>query len=72
MTDQEKELFYDLLVKKATCGLDAAEESELAAFDRATVDAEFTSLERTAAAIGLAAIEIEPRSEEHTSELQSH
>ncbi|MGB7201070.1 MAG: anti-sigma factor [Pyrinomonadaceae bacterium] len=61
MTEEQRELFFDLLAKKAVYGLDETDDNQLAEFDRGLVDAEFCSLEATAAAIGLAGIsEIEP------------
>ncbi|HTH51652.1 MAG TPA: anti-sigma factor [Pyrinomonadaceae bacterium] len=63
MTDQEKELLYDLLVKKVTCGLDEQEESQLAGFDSELVEAELRSLELAATAVSMAALEIEPMPE---------
>lgn len=61
MTEEQRELFFDLLAKKAVYGLDEAEDNQLAEFDRAAVDAEFASLEMSAAAIGLAGVtDIEP------------
>lgn len=61
MTEERRELFFDLLAKKAVYGLDDAENNQLAEFDREIVDAEFASLETTAAAIGLAGVsDIEP------------
>jgi hypothetical protein len=56
MTEEQKELFFDLLAKKAVYGLDEAEDNQLAEFDRDAVDAEFHSLEMSAAAIGLAGV----------------
>lgn len=61
MTEEQRELFFDLLAKKAVYGLDETDDNQLAEFDRGLVDAEFCSLEVAAAAIGLAGIsEIEP------------
>lgn len=61
MTEEQRELFFDLLAKKAVYGLDETDDNQLAEFDRGLVDAEFRSLELTAAAIGLAGVnEIEP------------
>lgn len=59
MSEQD-DVLYDLLVKKAIYGLDDAEQAELDRMDPGTVEAEFRSLELTAAAIGLAELEIEP------------
>jgi anti-sigma-K factor RskA len=64
MTEEQRELFFDLLAKKAVYGLDEADDNQLAEFDRGAVDAEFCSLEMTAAAIGLAGVQdIEPMPE---------
>ncbi|MBV9241727.1 MAG: anti-sigma factor [Acidobacteria bacterium] len=60
MTDEEKELLYDLLVKKVTEGLDADEQRQLEGFDQKLVRAEYRALENTAAAIGVASIDVEP------------
>ncbi len=61
MTEEQRELFFDLLAKKAVYGLDDIEENQLAEFDRGVVDAEFQSLEMSAAAIGLAGVsDVEP------------
>jgi anti-sigma-K factor RskA len=60
MTDEQKELLYDLLVKRVTEGLDAKEQKQLDTFDHATVEAEYRALETVAAAIGMASIDIEP------------
>ena len=61
MTEEQRDLFFDLLAKKAVYGLDEAEDNQLGEFDGDVVDAEFRSLEMTAAAIGLAGVgEIEP------------
>ena len=64
MTEEQRELFFDLLAKKAVYGLDEAEDNQLSEFDRGLVEAEFSSLEVTAAAIGLAGVnDIEPMPE---------
>lgn len=64
MTEEQRELFFDLLAKKAVYGLDDAENNQLAEFERDIVDAEFASLEMSAAAIGLAGVgDIEPMPE---------
>lgn len=61
ITEEQREQLFDLLTKKAVYGLDDAEDNQLNDFDRNAVDAEFYSLEMTAAAIGLAAVtKIEP------------
>jgi len=56
MSEEQRELLYDLLTKKAVYGLDEAEQRELDEFDAAIVTDEFNSLEITAAAIGLAGL----------------
>lgn len=51
--EEQQELLYDLLTKKAIYGLDEAEQRQLDEFDSVLVTDEFNSLEMTAAAIGL-------------------
>jgi hypothetical protein len=63
MTDKEKEMLYDLLVKRVTEGLNLEEQERLARFDDELVKAELRGFEQTAAAIGMASIEIEPMPE---------
>src|SRR5258708_2631264 len=63
MTDAQKELLYDLLEKRLTEGLSAEEQRQLDQFDAAIVEAEFRSLETTAAAISMASLDIEPMPE---------
>ncbi len=53
MNEQNQELFYDLLTKKAVYGLDESEQMQLNDLDPGTADSEFRSLEITAAAISL-------------------
>lgn len=53
MNDEQKDILFDLLTKKAVYGLDEAEQLELDRLDPGTADAEFRSLELTAAAISL-------------------
>jgi hypothetical protein len=61
MTEEQNDLLFDLLTKKVLYGLEPEEESQLAQFDQAMVEAEFRSLELTAAAINMAELgEIEP------------
>jgi len=60
MTDAQKELLYDLLAKQVTEGLTADERKQLDSYDPAIVKAELRALETTAAAIGMASVEIEP------------
>ena len=63
MTDTEKELLYDLLVKSVTEGLDSEEQTQLDAFDPEIVRAERRGLETTAAAISMASLDVEPMPE---------
>lgn len=61
MSEEQKELLFDLLTKKAVYGLDEAEQRELDGFDRVIVTDEFHSLEITAAAISMTGLEtVEP------------
>ena len=53
MTEEQKELLFDLLTQKAVGGLDQTELEQLNALDPGTADAEFRSLEITAAAISM-------------------
>ena len=53
MSEEQNEQLFDLLTKKAVYGLDEAEQSDLDLLDSGTADAEFHSLEITAAAISL-------------------
>ena len=55
MSEEQKEILFDLLIKKAVYGLDKAEQRELDALDPDTAADEFYSLELTAAAISTAA-----------------
>ncbi len=59
MSEDQKDLFFDLLTKKAVYGLDEAEQLELDRLDNGNAELEFRSLELTAAAISLAGIEID-------------
>lgn len=52
MSEERREVFFDLLTKKAIYGLDEAEERQLASFD-ADLESELLSFEMTAAAITL-------------------
>ena len=54
MSEEQNEKLFDLLVKKAICGLDEAEQRELGEIDIA--DTESHSLELTAAAISIAGL----------------
>lgn len=60
MNEKERDILYDLLIKKAVSGLDETEERQLAQIDPGNGEMEFRSLEMTAAAIAIADIEIEP------------
>ena len=53
MSEEQKELLFDLLTKKAVDGLDETERGQLNALDPGTADAEFRSLEITATAISM-------------------
>ena len=54
MNEETRDLFFDLLTKKATSGLDEAEETQLDQIKEAGSDDEFISLEIAASAITLA------------------
>jgi anti-sigma-K factor RskA len=51
MNEEQRELLFDLLAKKAASGLDELEQHEFDKLDDGNVDAEFLSLEMTAAVI---------------------
>lgn len=53
MTEERNEILLDLLAKKAICGLDAIEQTQLERLDPGAAELAFNSLEITAAAIGL-------------------
>lgn len=53
MSEEQKEIFFDLLTQKAVYGLDKAEQDQLDQLDAGTAEAEFRSLEITAAAISM-------------------
>jgi len=53
MSEEQKELFFDLLAQKAVYGLDEAEQRQLDELDPGIAEAEFRSLEITAAAISM-------------------
>jgi anti-sigma-K factor RskA len=57
MNEEQKDLFFDLLTKKAIYGLDEAEQRELDRLDPGTGADELLSLEMTAAAISMIDIE---------------
>lgn len=56
MSDERKELIFDLLTKKAVYGLDEAEQQELDGFDSEMIEAEYIGFEAAAAAISLIGI----------------
>jgi hypothetical protein len=61
MNEEQTELLFDLLTKKAVNGLDTSEQEILESFDEQVVEAEFATLETAAAAVNMAGIsEIEP------------
>lgn len=53
MSEEQQELFFDLLTKKAIYGLNESEQHELDRLDPGTAEDELLSLEMTAAAISL-------------------
>jgi len=53
MNEEQKDIFFDLLTKKAIYGLDAAEQAQLDAMDPGNAELEFNSLEMAAAAISM-------------------
>ncbi len=53
MNEEQKDIFFDLLTKKALYGLDAAEQAQLEAMDPGNAELEFNSLEMAAAAISM-------------------
>jgi len=59
MSEEQRELLFDLLTKKVVYGLDETEQQQLDGFDRVLVTDEFQSLEMTASAISLAGLETE-------------
>ncbi|MEQ1606830.1 MAG: anti-sigma factor [Pyrinomonadaceae bacterium] len=64
MSEERQELLFDLLTKKAIYGLDEAEQKQLDQINPGNADAEFQSLEMTAAAISLVDFsDIEPMPE---------
>ena len=56
MNEEQKDILFDLLTKKAIYGLNEAEQAQLDDLDTGTADLEFRSLEITAAAISLAGL----------------
>lgn len=65
MNEEQRERFFDLLTMKAICGLNEAEERELQELDPETAEAEFRSLEQTAAAISMIGIESDEKMPSH-------
>ncbi len=53
MSEEQQDILFDLLSKKAVYGLDESEQQQLGRFDQGTVDAEFRSFEMTTAAISM-------------------
>ncbi|MEQ1922734.1 MAG: anti-sigma factor [Pyrinomonadaceae bacterium] len=60
MNEEQKDIFFDLLTKKAVYGLDEAEQAQLDAMDSGNAGLEFNSLEVAAAAISMMAVDEEP------------
>ena len=60
MNEEQKDIFFDLLTKKAIYGLDEAEQAQLDAMDPGNAELEFNSLEMAAAAISLMGADNEP------------
>ena len=60
MTDKQREMLDNLLVKRVTKGLTTDEQQQLDSFDGEIVKYELRALEKTAAAIGLASVDVEP------------
>ena len=60
MNEEQKDIFFDLLTKKAIYGLDAAEQEQLDAMDPGNAELEFNSLEMAAAAISLMGADNDP------------
>jgi hypothetical protein len=60
MTDAQKELLYDLIVKRVTEGLNSEERQQLDGFDPELVKAESRAIASTAAAINMAGIDVDP------------
>lgn len=65
MSEDQNELRFDLLTKKALYGLDETEQRQLDEFDPGTAEMDFRSLEMTAAAIGIAGLTTEEPLPEH-------
>ncbi|MEO7660338.1 MAG: anti-sigma factor [Pyrinomonadaceae bacterium] len=65
MNEEQNELIFDLLTKKAVYGLDEAEQKQLDSLASETSEAEFRSLEVTVAAIGLVGATAEEPLPEH-------
>ncbi len=64
MTDAQKELLYDLIVKRISEGLNADERKQLEEFPQELVKAESRAIASTAASINIAAVDIEPLPQE--------
>ncbi len=59
-TEENNDILFDLLTKKAVYGLDAAEQGQLTELDMGTADVEFRSLEMAVAAVSMVGIEAGP------------
>lgn len=58
--EENNDMLFDLLTKKAVYGLDAAEQRQLTELDMGTADMEFRSLEMAVAAVSMVGIDEEP------------
>jgi hypothetical protein len=67
MKEENQELFFDLLTKKAVYGLDDVEQQQFDALDPEAAEIEFRSLEKTAAAISMVGIETDEPLPAHLS-----
>ena len=65
MSEDQKELIFDLLTKKAIYGLDEAEQRMLDGFDSEMIEAEYISFEAAAAAISLIGIDTDEQMPVH-------
>ena len=65
MSEENQELMFDLLTKKAVYGLDDAEQRELDNLDTGLAESEFRSLEITAAAISMVGMSPEEQLPSH-------
>ena len=53
MTEQQHDILFDLLTRKAVYGLDDTEQRQLDEIDPGSAEAEYNSLEMTAASISM-------------------